>query len=79
MLLQGTNDGGQPRYYFADPVNPAVAQFPDARLEWIEGAGHYTHLEKPHEVTAKIDAFFKSTTPGKAAPRTDLEPWPLER
>jgi pimeloyl-ACP methyl ester carboxylesterase len=79
MLLQGTNDGGQPCYYYADPVNPAVAQFPDARLEWIEGAGHYTHLENPHEVTAKIDAFFKSTMPGKAAPRTDLEPWPLER
>jgi len=79
MLLQATNDAGQPLYYYADATNPATAQFPDARLEWVEGAGHYTHLEKPDVVTAKIEAFLQSTTPGNAEPRADLEPWPLQR
>jgi pimeloyl-ACP methyl ester carboxylesterase len=78
MLLQATNDAGQPLYYYADDVNPAVAQFPDARLEWVEGAGHYTHLEKPDVVTAKIDAFLRATVPGRAPARSGLEPWPLQ-
>ena len=59
LLLQGDSDDGQPRYYYEDPVNPAVAQFPDARLEWIENAGHYTNLEKPEVVTQRIDAFLR--------------------
>ena len=61
LLLQATHDDGQPRYYFDDAVNPAVALFPDARLEWVEGAGHYTNLEKPEVVTAKIEAFLHAT------------------
>jgi pimeloyl-ACP methyl ester carboxylesterase len=61
LLLQATKDENQPRYYYADPVNPAVDQFPDARLAWIEGAGHYTNLEKPDDVTAKIATFFGAT------------------
>lgn len=60
MLLQGDLDEGQPRFYFNDSSNPATAQFPDARLEWIEGAGHYTNLEKPGVVTQKLDAFYAS-------------------
>jgi pimeloyl-ACP methyl ester carboxylesterase len=69
MLLQGTNDAGQPRFYYADPINPAVAQFPDALLEWIEGAGHYTNLEKPDDVTQKIESFFQTSQPGNAPQR----------
>jgi pimeloyl-ACP methyl ester carboxylesterase len=79
MLLQATDDAGQPPYYYADAINPATAQFPNARLEWVEGAGHYTHLEKPDVVTEKIEAFLQSTEPGHAESRADLEPWPLER
>ncbi|MBI2726501.1 MAG: alpha/beta hydrolase [Polaromonas sp.] len=62
LLLQGDMDDGQPTYYYDDPVNPAVAQFPDARLEWVTGAGHYTNLEKPEVVTEKVEAFLKSIT-----------------
>jgi pimeloyl-ACP methyl ester carboxylesterase len=61
LLLQATHDENQPRYYYADPVNPAVDQFPDAQLDWIAGAGHYTNLEAPEQVTAKIAAFFRQT------------------
>lgn len=62
LLLQGNLDDGQPPYYYADPVNPAVAQFPDASLEWVEGAGHYTNLERPEIVTEKIEAFLDRVT-----------------
>jgi pimeloyl-ACP methyl ester carboxylesterase len=58
LLLQGDLDDGQPPFYYDDPTNPAVAQFPDARLQWVEGAGHYTNLEKPEQVTAAIEDFF---------------------
>ena len=57
QLLQGDLDDGQPPLYFDHPHNPAVALFPDARLEWVRGAGHYTNLEKPEVVTAAIEAF----------------------
>ena len=61
LLLQATNDENQPKYYYADPVNPATALFPSAELEWVEGAGHYTNLEKPAVVTEKIAAFLART------------------
>jgi pimeloyl-ACP methyl ester carboxylesterase len=57
LLLQAENDENQPRYYYADPANPAVALFSDARLEWIPNSGHYTNLERPEIVTAKIAEF----------------------
>ncbi len=60
LLLQGDLDDGQPTYYFDDPVNPAIAQFPDARLEWVAGAGHYTNLEKPAVVTGAIETFLST-------------------
>lgn len=66
LLLQATNDENQPRYYYADPVNPGTAIFPDARLAWIEGAGHYTNLEKPDAVTAAIEHFFTTVPPAAA-------------
>ena len=46
-----------------------VAQFPDARLDWVEGAGHYTNLEKPAVVTEQITIFFRTSTPGNAPKR----------
>lgn len=57
LLLQGDLDDGQPPFYFNHPDNPAAAQFPDARLEWVSGAGHYTNLEKPDAVTGSIERF----------------------
>lgn len=60
LLLQGDLDDGQPPYYFADISNPAVAQFPNARLAWVQGAGHYTNLEKPDVVTRNIEDFVRS-------------------
>jgi pimeloyl-ACP methyl ester carboxylesterase len=58
LLLYGDRDDGQPPWYYDHPKLPAVEQFPDARLEWIHGAGHYTNLEKPDEVTGAISRFF---------------------
>ncbi len=60
LLLQGDMDDGQPPFYYDDPTNPAVAQFPNARLEWVSGAGHYVHLEKPEAVTRSIERFLAS-------------------
>ena len=57
QLLQGDLDDGQPPFYFDHPAQPATALFPDARLVWVQGAGHYTNLEKPEAVTSAIDAF----------------------
>ena len=57
QLLQGDKDDGQPTYYFDHPASPAAALFPDARLVWVEGSGHYTNLEKPEVVTAAIERF----------------------
>jgi pimeloyl-ACP methyl ester carboxylesterase len=61
LLLQGDMDDGQPPYYYDHPELPATACFPDARLEWIEGAGHYTNLEKPDLVSERIEKFLAET------------------
>jgi pimeloyl-ACP methyl ester carboxylesterase len=60
QLLQGDLDDGQPPYYYDHPDNPATAQFPNATLAWIKGAGHYTNLEKPDVVTSSIERFLES-------------------
>lgn len=57
QLLQGDKDDGQPPFYYDHPTEPATALFPDARLVWVEGAGHYTNLEKPEVVTQAIETF----------------------
>ncbi|WP_326836396.1 alpha/beta hydrolase [Amycolatopsis rhabdoformis] len=57
LLLQGDRDDGQPTYYFDHPELPATACFPDAELQWVEGAGHYTNLEKPELVTERVAKF----------------------
>ena len=67
QLLQGDLDDGQPPFYYDHPANPATAVFPDARLVWVHGAGHYTNLEKPEVVTAAIDAFLKDVVGGDHA------------
>jgi pimeloyl-ACP methyl ester carboxylesterase len=57
LLLQGDSDDGQPTYYFDHPSLPATGCFPDAELQWVEGAGHYTNLEKPEVVTECVAKF----------------------
>jgi pimeloyl-ACP methyl ester carboxylesterase len=59
QLLQGDLDDGQPPFYYDHPESPAVAIFPNARLKWVRGSGHYTNLEKPEIVTAAIDGFLR--------------------
>lgn len=60
LLLQGDRDDGQPTYYFDHPSLPATLCFPDAALEWVQGAGHYTNLEKPDVVTEVVAKFLAS-------------------
>ena len=57
QLLQGDLDDGQPPFYYDHPGTPAAAMFPNAKLVWVEGAGHYTNLEKPEVVTEAIRKF----------------------
>ena len=59
QLLQGELDDGQPPFYYDHPADPAAAQFPNARLVWVRGAGHYTNLEKPEVVTGCIEKFLR--------------------
>lgn len=61
LLLQGDRDDGQPPYYYDHPELPAIGCFPQAVLRWIEGAGHYTNLERPAAVTDRIEEFFAET------------------
>ncbi|GEL23719.1 alpha/beta hydrolase [Pseudonocardia sulfidoxydans NBRC 16205] len=63
LLLQGDRDDGQPPYYFDHPTLPATACFPDAELQWVEGAGHYTNLEKPEAVTEHVAKFLTAHLP----------------
>ena len=59
QLVQGDKDDGQPTFYYDHPDSPASSLFPDARLVWIHGAGHYTVLEKPDLVTRVIETFLE--------------------
>lgn len=50
LLLWGEHDVRSPR-----PVAEAfAAAIPGARLEWIRGAGHAAHLERPEAFTAAV-------------------------
>ncbi len=57
-----------------DPIAPTrtatllASQIPNARLEWMEGAGHVLMKERPHGFTRSIMGFFN--TPGKAVTQT---------
>jgi pimeloyl-ACP methyl ester carboxylesterase len=67
LLLQAELDDYQPPDYYAHPELPATACFPDARLEWIQGAGHYTNLERPDLVTDAIERFLETIRPSDRA------------
>ncbi|PWE30517.1 alpha/beta hydrolase [Maritimibacter sp. 55A14] len=49
--------GGASDYVQAAHEDRIRALFPAAKLEWIEGAGHWLHAEKPREFEAEIRAF----------------------
>jgi len=56
LILQGTRDRIVP---------PAVAQWllrdlPQARLEWLEGVGHFPHEEAPDRAAAALAAFLET-------------------
>jgi pimeloyl-ACP methyl ester carboxylesterase len=55
LLLQGEKDPAQPQWYFEG----ATDQFPDAELQWIRDAGHFTELEQPEQVTKAIRDFLR--------------------
>jgi pimeloyl-ACP methyl ester carboxylesterase len=55
LLLQGEKDPAQPQWYFEG----AADQFPHAELQWITGAGHFTELEQPEQVTKAIRGFLQ--------------------
>jgi pimeloyl-ACP methyl ester carboxylesterase len=55
LLLQGEKDPAQPQWYFEG----AAAQFPDAELQWVMNAGHFTELEQPEQVTKAIRDFLQ--------------------
>jgi len=55
LLLQGENDPAQPQWYFEG----AADQFPEAELQWIRDAGHFTELEQPEQVTKAIRDFLR--------------------
>ena len=49
--------GGASRYIVDENRVPIMKQFPDCRLETIEGAGHWLHAEKPQEFNALVGEF----------------------
>ena len=55
LLLQGEKDPAQPQWYFEG----AAEQFPDAELQWVRDAGHFTELEQPEQVTKAIRDFLQ--------------------
>ena len=57
LLLQGDKDPAQPQWYFEG----AAEQFPDAELQWVTDAGHFTELEQPEQVTEAIRHFLRAS------------------
>jgi pimeloyl-ACP methyl ester carboxylesterase len=64
LLLRGTSDETVTQELFASAV---TARFgPDATVSEIDGAHHWSHLERPAAVAAEIDRFLASTTTAAA-------------
>ena len=40
---------------------PGSVNAPNFSIEWIEGTGHFQHLEKPEEPTLVLRRFFEET------------------
>ena len=52
--------GGASWYIKDEDMDEIEAHFPEAKLETIDGAGHWLHAEKPREFFSKVDEFLKS-------------------
>lgn len=53
--------GAQDRFVTADYYGAAYrAAIPGARLETIDGAGHFPHLERPEALVARVAAFLRA-------------------
>jgi pimeloyl-ACP methyl ester carboxylesterase len=55
LLLQADSDPAQPLWYF----DGGTDLFPDARLQLIEGSGHFSELEQPEAVAQAIRDFLR--------------------
>lgn len=60
LLLQADSDANQPREFFDD----AESYFPDARLLFVPGTGHFLQLERPDAVNAIVREFLAGGDPG---------------
>lgn len=56
LVLQGENDPAQPLWYFEG----IETVFPNAKLQIVKDAGHFTELEKPEEVSKAILDFLSN-------------------
>ncbi|MDT0684262.1 alpha/beta fold hydrolase [Roseicyclus sp. F158] len=55
--------GEKSNYVTAEGRIKIEAQFPKARFETVEGAGHWVHAEKPREVQAAVETFLSESDP----------------
>jgi pimeloyl-ACP methyl ester carboxylesterase len=66
LLLRGASDETVTRELLASAV---TARFgPEATVSEIDGAHHWSHLERPAAVAAEIDRFLASTTAAAGVP-----------
>jgi pimeloyl-ACP methyl ester carboxylesterase len=61
LLAWGTAD----KVFPLDQARRLQGDFPDARLEEIDGAGAFVMLDRPDELATRITAFVNGTTPDK--------------
>lgn len=52
--------GGNSWYIKDEDMEQIQSHFPEAKLETVEGAGHWLHAEKPKDFFQKTDDFLKS-------------------
>ncbi len=56
LFVRGGNSG----YIKDEDIDEIQMHFPEAKLQTIDGAGHWLHAEKPREFFALVDEFLKS-------------------